>query len=90
MQFTSERFVHRGGSRWAVQGVLNLYGVNRNVSLDTRYLGIGTGITGETRAACSASTELHREDFTPDWRSMIRRGIATIRVELDLQAVPQE
>ncbi|CAM5333136.1 YceI family protein [Streptomyces abikoensis] len=94
MQFTSERFVHRGGSRWTVQGVLNLHGVSRNIALDTRYLGIGTGIMGETRTACSASTELHREDFTLDWRSMLRRGIAmigaTIRIELDIQAVPQQ
>ncbi|GAA0365002.1 YceI family protein [Streptomyces blastmyceticus] len=94
MQFTSERFVHRGGSRWTVQGVLNLHGVSRNVSLGTRYLGIGTGIMGETRTACSASTELHREDFTLDWRSMLQRGIAmigaTIRIELDIQAVPAQ
>ncbi|MBP2406401.1 hypothetical protein SNS2_5027 [Streptomyces netropsis] len=94
MQFVSERFVHRGGSRWAVQGVLNLHGVSRNVSLDARYLGLGTGIMGETRAACSASAELHREDFTLDWRSMLSRGIAmigaTIRIELDIQAVPAE
>ncbi|GAA0451431.1 YceI family protein [Streptomyces sp. NPDC046215] len=94
MQFTSERFAHRGGSRWTVHGVLNLHGVSRNISLDTRYLGIGTGIMGETRAACSATTELHREDFTLDWRSMIRRGIAmigaTIRIELDIQAVPDQ
>ncbi|MCC2277922.1 YceI family protein [Streptomyces sp. ET3-23] len=94
MQFTSERFVHRGGSRWSVQGVLDLHGVSRNITLDSRYLGIGTGIMGETRAACSASAELHREDFTLDWRSMLSRGIAmigaTIRVELDVQAVPAE
>ncbi|MFC5721527.1 YceI family protein [Streptomyces gamaensis] len=94
MQFTSERFVHRGGSRWSVQGVLNLHGVSRTVSLDTRYLGVGTGIMGETRTACSASTELHREDFTLDWKSMLQRGIAmigaTIRIELDIQAVPAD
>ncbi|MFI9237369.1 YceI family protein [Streptomyces sp. NPDC053079] len=93
MRFTSERFLHRGGARWTVQGVLNLHGVSRNVSLDTRYLGIGTGIMGETRTACSASTELHREDFTLNWRSMLQRGIVmigtTIRVELDIQAVPE-
>ncbi|GHF58435.1 hypothetical protein GCM10010218_44680 [Streptomyces mashuensis] len=92
MRFTSDRFVHRGGSRWTVEGVLNLHGVSRNVTLDTRYLGIGTGIAGETRAACSAGTELHREDFTLNWRSMLQRGIVmigtTIRVELDIQAVP--
>ncbi|WP_184575296.1 YceI family protein [Streptomyces zagrosensis] len=92
MHFASDRFVHRGGSRWSVQGALNLHGVSRSIALDTRYLGLGTGISGETRAACTAAAELHREDFTLDWRTMLSRGIAvvgaTIRVELDIQAVP--
>lgn len=94
MHFASDRFVHRGGSRWSIQGALNLHGVSRSIALDTRYLGLGTGIGGETRAACSAVAELHREDFTLDWRTMLSRGIAvvgaTIRVELDIQAVPQD
>ncbi|MEU5299838.1 YceI family protein [Streptomyces noursei] len=94
LQFTGDRFVHKGGSRWAVQGVLHLHGVSRTVQLDTRYLGIGTGIMGETRTACQAVTELHREDFTLDWRKMLARGIAaigaTIRIELDIQAVRPE
>ncbi|KOG59214.1 YceI family protein [Streptomyces varsoviensis] len=94
LQFASERFVHRGGSRWSVQGVLSLHGVSRSINLDTRYLGIGTGIMGETRTACSATTELHREDFTLDWRTMLARGIAaigaTIRIELDIQAIRDE
>ncbi|QHC24342.1 YceI family protein [Streptomyces sp. GS7] len=94
LQFAGERFVHKGGSRWAVQGVLHLHGVSRNVQLDTRYLGIGTGIAGETRTACTAVTELHREDFTLDWRTMLARGIAaigaTIRIELDIQAVEHD
>ncbi|WP_282504428.1 YceI family protein [Streptomyces rhizoryzae] len=94
LQFTGERFVHKGGSRWTVQGVLQLHGVSRTVQLDTRYLGIGTGIAGETRTACRAVTELHREDSTLDWRKMLARGIAaigaTIRIELDIQAVRHE
>ncbi|MFF9479692.1 YceI family protein [Streptomyces sp. NPDC014733] len=94
LQFAGERFVHKGGSRWAVQGVLQLHGVSRTVQLDTRYLGIGTGIAGETRTACQAVTELHREDFTLDWRTMLAKGIAaigaTIRVELDIQAIRPE
>lgn len=93
LQFVSDRFVHKGGARWAVQGVLHLHGVNRNVTLDTRYLGVGTGMEGETRVACAAKTELHREDFTLDWRAMLAKGIAvvgpTIRIELDIQAVQQ-
>ncbi|MFI2240494.1 YceI family protein [Streptomyces chrestomyceticus] len=94
LQFAGERFVHKGGARWAVQGVLHLHGVSRSVQLDTRYLGLGTGMGGETRTACTAVTELHREDFTLDWRKMLARGIAaigaTIRVEMDIQAVQAE
>jgi polyisoprenoid-binding protein YceI len=91
LRFSGERFVHRGGSRWSVSGVLSLRGVNRTVRLDAVYLGLGTGVDGETRAACRATTELHREDFTLNWRKMLAAGIAvvgpTIRVELDIQAI---
>ncbi|MGP3966590.1 YceI family protein [Streptomyces sp. 6N223] len=91
LRFTGDRFTHRGGSRWSVAGVLDLHGVARTVRLDAVYLGKGTGMEGEARAACRAGTELHREDFTLNWRKMLAAGIAvvgpTIRVELDIQAV---
>ncbi|MFJ7159764.1 YceI family protein [Streptomyces sp. NPDC101118] len=91
IEFYSERFIHRGGSRWAVAGALTLHGVSRSVTLDTEYLGVGTGMEGETRAACRATTELHREDFTLTWQSMLARGIAavgsSVAVDLDVQIV---
>ncbi|GHF21599.1 hypothetical protein GCM10014715_89570 [Streptomyces spiralis] len=91
LRFSGGDFVHRGGSRWSVTGVLELHGVARTVKLDTQYLGLGTGMAGETRAACKAVTELHREDFTLTWQKMLAHGIAaigaTIRVELDIQVV---
>lgn len=91
LRFTADQFAHRGGCRWSVTGVLDLHGVSRTVYLDTVYLGLGTGMDGEERAACRATTELHREDFTLNWRKMLARGIAvvgpTIRVELDIQAI---
>ncbi|MCX4597510.1 YceI family protein [Streptomyces sp. NBC_01549] len=63
----------------------------RTVKLDTTYLGLGTGMEGEPRAACKAVTELHREDFTLTWQKMLAHGIAaigtTIRIELDIQVV---
>ncbi|MFF8553107.1 YceI family protein [Streptomyces sp. NPDC015501] len=93
LEFYSERFVHRGGSRWGVTGALTLHGVSRTVTLDTQYLGIGTGLEGETRAACRATTELHREDFTLTWQTMLARGIAvvgpSIVIDLDIQIVPK-
>ncbi|MET9953913.1 YceI family protein [Streptomyces sp. NPDC006339] len=93
MEFFSERFVHKGGSRWAVTGGLTLHGVSRTVTLDTQYLGLGSGLQGETRCACRATTELHREDFTLTWQTLLARGIAavgsSITIDLDVQIVPK-
>ncbi|MGW5127412.1 YceI family protein [Streptomyces sp. NPDC004069] len=91
LEFYSERCVHRGGSRWAVTGALSLHGVTRTVTLDTEYLGLGNGIEGEVRVACRATTELHRDDYTVSWQTMLARGIAvvgpTIQIVLDVQLV---
>lgn len=93
IEFYSERFVHKGGSRWSVTGALTLHGVSRTVALDTQYLGLGSGLEGEPRCACRASTELHREDFTLTWQTLLAKGIAavgsSITIELDVQIVPK-
>jgi polyisoprenoid-binding protein YceI len=93
LEFYGDRFAHRGGSRWSVTGALSLHGVTRTVTLDTEYLGLGNGMEGEVRAACRATTELRRDDFTVSWQSMVAKGIAvvgpSIRVDLDVQIVPK-
>lgn len=93
LEFYSDRFVYKGGNRWAVTGALTLHGVTRTVTLDTEYLGVGNGMEGEVRAACRATTELRRDDFTVSWQTMLARGIAvvgpSIRVALDVQVVPK-
>ncbi|MFE7075901.1 YceI family protein [Streptomyces sp. NPDC057620] len=93
VEFYSDRFTHRGGSRWGVTGALSLHGVTRTVTLDTEYLGVGNGTEGEVRAACRATAELRRDDFTMSWQSMLARGIAmvgtSITVDLDIQIVPK-
>lgn len=93
LEFYSDRFVHKGGNRWAIMGALSLHGVTRTVTLDTEYLGLGNGMGGEVRAACKATTELRRDDFTVSWQTMLARGIAavgpSIRVDLDVQIVPK-
>ncbi|MEU6841271.1 YceI family protein [Streptomyces sp. NPDC046716] len=94
LEFYSDRFVHKGGTRWGITGALSLHGVTRTVTLDAEYLGLGNGMEGETRAACRATTELHRDDFTVSWQTMLARGIAvvgsSVRIELDVQIVPQD
>nr|WP_223180997.1 YceI family protein [Streptomyces griseicoloratus] len=94
IHFASDSFVHRHGAKWTVQGVLTMHGTSRSVQLDTTYLGMVNGGYGqELRCAALATAELHREDFTLNWRSMLARGIAVvgprIKLELDLQAMFQ-
>jgi polyisoprenoid-binding protein YceI len=92
IDFRSTRFAYRGGSKWSLQGSLTMHGVSRSVSLDTNYLGMVNGGYGEElRCAALAKAELHREDYTLNWRSMLARGIAvvgpTVQLELDVQAM---
>lgn len=93
LEFYSDHFAHRGGNNWAITGALSLHGVTRTVTLDAQYLGIGSGMEGETRVAVHASTELHREDYTVNWQSMLAKGIAvvgsSIKIDLDIQIVPK-
>ncbi|WP_037908658.1 YceI family protein [Actinacidiphila yeochonensis] len=93
LEFYSDRFAHRGGNNWAITGGLTLHGVTRTVTLDAQYHGIRVGMEGETRAAVQATTELHREDYTVNWQTMLARGIAvvgsSIKVDMDIQIVPK-
>lgn len=80
-----------GEDRWTVHGELTLKNVRRPVALDLLYLGTGPDPWGGTRAAFRATTELRREDFAMVYNQMLPAGVgaigATLRVELDIQAV---
>lgn len=80
-----------GPDRWIVHGDLALHGVERPVDLNLSYLGTGPDPWGGTRAAFSATAELHREDFKMNYNQVVAAGIAaigtTLKVELDIQAV---
>lgn len=94
IHFASTRFSHRAGTQWTMHGSLTMHGITRSVALDTDYLGAVNGGYGtELRCAALATTELHREDYTLNWRSMLARGIAvvgpTVKLELDVQAMYQ-
>lgn len=83
-----------GPDRWTVHGDLGLRGVTRPVDLDLVYLGTGADPWGGTRAAFRATTELRREDFAINFNQVLRTGMAmvgaTLKVELDIQAVRGE
>ncbi|MEU6141560.1 YceI family protein [Streptomyces sp. NPDC047081] len=92
--FRSTGISPAGEARWTVHGELALHGVARPVDLDLSYLGTGPDPWGGVRASFRATTELRREDFAMNYNQVVRAGIAaigaTLRVELDIQAVQGE
>jgi polyisoprenoid-binding protein YceI len=83
-----------GPDHWTVHGVLTLSGITREVDLDLSYLGTSPDPWGGLRAAFRAVTELRREDYAMTYNQVVQAGIsligATLKVELDIQAVQGE
>ncbi|MEV4805528.1 YceI family protein [Nonomuraea sp. NPDC049421] len=83
-----------GTDRWIVHGMLSLAGTQRPVDLDLTYLGTGRDPWDGLRASFHAETELRREDFAMTYNQIVRAGVqligATVKVELDIQAVRGE
>ncbi|MDP9844874.1 YceI family protein [Streptosporangium lutulentum] len=83
-----------GPDRWTLRGDLNMAGITRTVDLDLSYLGTSPDPWGGLRAAFRATTELHREHFAMNYNQVVQAGIsligATLKVELDIQAVQGE
>ncbi|MFJ2110347.1 MULTISPECIES: YceI family protein [unclassified Streptomyces] len=92
--YSSTGLTPAGPDRWKVHGTLTLHGVAREVDLDLSYLGTGPDPWGGVRAAFHATAELHRGDFAINYNQVVSAGIAaigaTLRVELDIQAVQGE
>jgi polyisoprenoid-binding protein YceI len=83
-----------GPDRWTLRGDLNMAGIIQAVDLDLTYLGTSPDLWGGLRAAFRATTELRREHFAMNYNQVVQAGIsligATLRVELDIQAVQGE
>jgi polyisoprenoid-binding protein YceI len=83
-----------GPDRWTLHGFLKMSGITRSVDLHLIYLGTSPDPWGGLRAAFRAVTELRREDFAMNYNQVVQAGIsligATLKVELDIQAVQGE
>ncbi|NAZ74468.1 hypothetical protein GTQ99_03395 [Kineococcus sp. T13] len=86
--------VQRGADGWVLVGDLTLLGTTRPVTLQLSYAGSGPDPWGGTRAAFSATTELHRDDFKMNWNQAVGIGVAvfgtTLKVAIDIEAVLQQ
>ncbi|MCW2877403.1 MAG: hypothetical protein JWQ95_1503 [Sphaerisporangium sp.] len=94
ISYRSTGLTATGPGRWIVHGVLTLSGITRPVDLDLSYLGTSPDPWGGLRAAFRAVTELSREDYAMTYNQVVQAGIsligATLKVELDIQAIQGE
>jgi polyisoprenoid-binding protein YceI len=57
-----------------VEGLLNLHGVEKPVTLDLQIHGVGKDPWGNTRAGFTATTTLNRKDFGLNWNKALETG----------------
>jgi polyisoprenoid-binding protein YceI len=66
-----------------------MHGTTRSVRLDTSYLGLQSW--NGNRLGATATTQLHREDFTINYQQMLAKGLvvigSTVDIRIDVQAV---
>ncbi|GAA5116258.1 YceI family protein [Pseudonocardia adelaidensis] len=90
IRYKSEGLRRVDAERFTLDGVLTLKDVSAPVPLHVVYGGTGPDLTGGTRAAFSASTEISRDDFAISWNQPVLAGTLavgrTLRVEIDIQA----
>jgi polyisoprenoid-binding protein YceI len=83
--------VRSQGNKWAVDGLLTIKGVTREVALSVEFCGAQPDPWGNVRAGFLANTEIDREDFDITWNQMLESGGFLvgkgIRIEIDAEAV---
>ena len=93
LRFSASGVRRDGDGRWTLPGELTLLDVTRPVQLELTYTGTAQDPWGGTRAAFSATAELHRDDFRMNWNQAVGVGVAlfgtTLKVAVDVQAVLQ-
>ena len=89
--FKSTRVESAGGDHYHVLGILNLHGVEKEVTFDAEYSGQGKDPWGNTRAGLSAKATISRKDFGMTFNAALETGGVlvsdAVKIEIDLSAI---
>ncbi|MEZ4648025.1 MAG: YceI family protein [Candidatus Eisenbacteria bacterium] len=81
--FKSTKF-HKEGDTIKVDGMLNMRGVEKPVTLDVEFLGSGPDAWGGTRAGFEATTTLNRKDWNIEWNTVLDNGGTVLGDEVEV------
>jgi polyisoprenoid-binding protein YceI len=91
--FRSTKIEGSSPARFVVHGDLTVHGVTRPVTLDVEYHGRASDRPGGRRAAFSATTAVHRDDFEVTWNAALEGGGLVvgkkIHLKLEVEAIKQ-
>ncbi|MCA9727327.1 MAG: YceI family protein [Candidatus Eisenbacteria bacterium] len=87
LTFKSTKFV-KSDSGLKIEGVLNMRGVDKPVTLDVEFLGSQAAMGGEI-AGFSASTKINRNDWGISWNKTLDTGTLLgddVEIQIDVEA----
>lgn len=93
VRFTSEQVEPLGSGAFRVDGVLELRGVRKSLSLEVAYLGVAKDPWGNDRAGFSTQAVVNRKEFGMVWNTTLDNGGLILGDEvtltIDLETVRQ-
>ncbi len=90
LTFTSTKVEGHGG-HYHVTGILDMHGVQKEVTFEAEYAGQAKDAYGNLRAGLEAKTTINRKDFGLNWNAVLETGgllvSENVKIEIDLSAV---
>jgi polyisoprenoid-binding protein YceI len=91
IRYRSTRVRPGDGNKWAIDGMLTVRAVTREVVLSVEFCGAQPDPWGNLRAGFLANTEIDREDFDITWNQILESGGFLVgkgvRIEIDAELV---
>ncbi|MEE8240963.1 MAG: YceI family protein [Nitrospirales bacterium] len=84
LTFTSTGTSTFTGSKGQIKGVLSMHGVEKEVVLDTEFLGKGKDPWGNLKYGFQATTTINRKDFGMAWNEVLEAGGVMVGDEVEL------
>ena len=84
IRFQSTAIRHVSGGTYAMDGILEIHGVQKPITLDVEYLGEATDPWGSTRASFVLRGKLDRQDFGVSWNQTVENNVLLVGNEVDL------
>lgn len=86
--FTSTKF-RKEGETIKVDGLLNMRGIEKPVTLDVQFLGAGPDNWGGTRAGFEVTTTINRKDWDIVWNNVLDNGGTMLGDEVEIRIAVQ-